>query len=203
MSLEAIIQWSGGFLALAALGIILYGVWRGTQRQAGRTSGRAAGWLRSPLFYFAASAFFFYLAWLGWIRIPINFTSAARLWMLILGSLLYLPGMILVLWGRLTLGKNYFVSTGMGAQLFKDQSLVTSGPYAIVRHPMYVGLALAAWGALLIYFTWTMVYFAVIAPMLFMRAKREEQVLAAEFGEQWIAYQERVPAFFPRLRKGK
>jgi len=121
--------------------------------------------------------------------------------MLISGALLYLPGLALVLWGRLALGRNYFVSTGLGAQLFADQQLVTGGPYAFVRHPMYVGLALAAWGALLIYFTWTTVYFAVFAPLLFLRARREEQALAAEFGEQWQAYCKRVPAFWPRFRR--
>jgi isoprenylcysteine carboxyl methyltransferase (ICMT) family protein YpbQ len=201
MNLETIIQWMGGLLALSALGILFYGIWRGSQRQAGRTSGSTGAWLRSPVFYFAASAFFFGLAWLGWIRMPINFSPLTRIWMLVIGSLLYFPGLIFLLSGRLELGKNYFVSTGLGAQLFKDQPLVTSGPYAIVRHPMYVGLMLAAWGALLIYFTWTTVYFAVFAPFLVARARREEQALAAEFGEQWQEYCKRVPAFLPRLRK--
>jgi protein-S-isoprenylcysteine O-methyltransferase Ste14 len=201
MTLETVIQWMGGLLALSALGILFYGIWRGSQRQAGRTTGRAGAWLHSPFFYFTASALFFSVAWLGWIPLPVNFSSLTQIVMLAIGSLLYFPGLIFVLWGRLTLGKNYFVSTGFGAQLFKDQPLVTNGPYAIVRHPMYVGLALAAWGALLIYFTWTTVYFAVFAPFLMARARREEQTLAAEFGEQWQAYCKRIPAFFPRLRK--
>ncbi len=70
-----------------------------------------------------------------------------RNWMLVLGSMLYFPGMCFLLWARLTLGKNYFVSTGFGAQLFKEHQLITSGPYALVRHPMYAGLILAALGA--------------------------------------------------------
>jgi protein-S-isoprenylcysteine O-methyltransferase Ste14 len=110
--------------------------------------------------------------------------------------------MALLLWGRLALGRNYFVSTGFGAQLFSEHQLVTSGPFAIVRHPMYAGLILAAVGSLLIYTTWTTVYFACFAPLVFIRAWREEQVLAEEFGEQWKEYCKRVPAFIPRLRKG-
>jgi len=124
-----------------------------------------------------------------------------RVTMLIMGSLLYFPGMLFLLWARLTLGKNYFVSTGFGAQLFKEHQLITSGPYAIVRHPMYAGLILAALGSLLLYFTWTTVYFACFAPLMLVRAWREETALSAEFGEQWKEYCKRVPAFIPRLRK--
>jgi hypothetical protein len=55
---------------LAALGIVLYGIWRGTQRQPGRTSGRAGDWLRSRWFYLASSTIFFGIAYLGkWVRL--------------------------------------------------------------------------------------------------------------------------------------
>jgi protein-S-isoprenylcysteine O-methyltransferase Ste14 len=107
--------------------------------------------------------------------------------------------MSFVLWGRLALGKNYFVSTGFGAQLFAGHQLVSSGPFAVVRHPMYTGLFLAALGSLLIYPTWTTLLFASFAPMIIVRARNEEAALRAEFGEQWREYCQRVPAFFPRL----
>ncbi len=200
-SMLVIIQWMGGLIAFAALGFVLYGVWQGTQRQPGRTSGRAGSWLRSWCFYLASSTFFFGIAYLGWIPLPISISSTLHTWVLVAGSLLYFPGMALLLWGRLELGRNYFVSTGLGAQLFSNQQLVTTGPYAFVRHPMYVGLILSALGAVLLYTTWTTVYFACFAPLMFIRAKREEQILSAEFGEKWKQYCRRVPAFIPRLRK--
>jgi protein-S-isoprenylcysteine O-methyltransferase Ste14 len=121
--------------------------------------------------------------------------------MLALGALLYFPGMGLMLWARQALGKNYFVSDALGAQLFAEHQLITSGPYAFIRHPMYSGLFLAALGALLLYFTWTTVFFACFAPMLSVRARREEAALADEFGAQWLEYCQRVPAFFPRMGK--
>ena len=201
MMIETVIRWMGGLLAFSTLGFLFYSIWRGSQRQAGRTTGRNTAWLRSPVFYLIATTLFLGIAWLGWIPLPVNLSPLPRMIVLAVGALLYFPGLAFVLWGRLALGKNYFVSTGMGAQLFADQQLVTNGPYALVRHPMYVGLALAAWGALLIYFTWTTIYFAVFAPMLFLRARREEQALAAEFGEQWHAYCRRVPAFLPHFHK--
>ena len=144
---------------------------------------------------------FFGLAYLGWTPLPWTVSDSARVVMLALGALFYFPGMSLLLWARLTLGKNYFVSTGFGAQLFAGHQLITSGPFAILRHPMYAGLILAALGSLLIYFTWTTVYFACFAPLMIVRARREEAALSAEFGEQWIEYCKRVPAFFPRLRR--
>ncbi len=198
---ESVIQWLGGLLAYSALATVFYGVWRGTQQQAGRTTGLTGSWLRSWWFYLASSLFFFVIAYLGWKPLPLNFSPSTRLMLLILGALLYFPGMLILLWARLTLGKNYFVSTSFGAQLFKEHQLVTNGPYAIVRHPMYSGLILASLGGLLMYTTWTTVYFACFAPFMFFRARREETTLSAEFGEQWMQYCKHVPAFIPRLRK--
>jgi protein-S-isoprenylcysteine O-methyltransferase Ste14 len=201
MTLETIIHYLGGLLAYTTLGIMLYGIWRGTQRQAGLTIGRTGAWLRSPWFYLASSALFFGICYVGWIPLPLTVSPRIRAVMLVAGSLLYFPGMSFALWGRLALGKNYFVSTGFGAQLFSGHQLVTSGLFAIVRHPMYAGIMLAALGSLLIYPTWTTLLFTCFAPLTSVRARREEAALATEFGVQWLEYCQRVPAFFPRLRK--
>lgn len=200
-SVEFVVYWIGGLIAFVALGIILAGIWRGVRRPAGRTTGRAAGWLRSPLFYLLSTALYVGISVVLWRPLPFMLSMRARAWTLALGSLAYFPGMTFILWGRLALGKMYFVSTSFGAQLYADHLLVTRGPYAIVRHPMYLGLIAAAFGSLLIYRNWTTALFAFFAPFLLRRARREEQALATEFGEQWQAYCRRVPAFFPRLRK--
>ena len=199
--IETIVKWLGGLLAYVTLGILLYGVWRGTQREPGRATGRAAGWLLSPWFYFLSAALFFGISCLGWIPLPWQVSPQVRTWMLVVGSLLYFPGMIFVLAGRLTLGKYYFVSTGLGAQLFADHKLITSGLYALMRHPMYTGVFLVAAGSLLMYFTWTTLFLACFAPLTMLRAFREEKILAAEFGEQWQEYSQRVPMFVPRFKR--
>jgi len=199
--IEAIIHWVGGLLAYAALGILLFGIWRGTRRPSGRTSGRATGWLRSALFYILATAAFLGFSVFFWKPLPVQLSSPARLACLAAGTLIYFPGLAFLLWARLTMGEMYFVSTSSGAQLYVGHKLVTRGPFAIVRHPMYLGLVTAALGSLLLYRTWTALAFAIFAPFVLRRARHEEQALAAEFGEQWQEYCRHVPAFIPRLRK--
>jgi protein-S-isoprenylcysteine O-methyltransferase Ste14 len=199
--IEIILQLLGGVLAYLTLGFVIYGIWRGTQRQPGRTTGLNGSWLRSPWFYLASVVLFFGICYFGWTPLLWAVSSSTRVWLLVVGSLLYFPGMSFTLWGRLALGKNYFVSTGFGAQLFSGHQLVTSGPFAIVRHPMYTGLVLAALGSLLLYFTWTTLLFAFFAPLVMVRAYREEGALAAEFGVQWQEYCKRVPALIPLFRR--
>lgn len=203
MNLESMIHWLGGLLAYTTLGVVFYGIWRGTQRQTGRVMGQMGNYLRAPWFYVVTTIIYFGISILGWIPLPLTLPQPIHSWLLLIGSLLYFPGMGFTLWGRLALGKNYFVSTGFGAQVFANQQLVTRGPYALVRHPMYSGLFLAALGSLLIYFTWTTLLFACFCPFLVFRARREENTLAAEFGGQWHEYCQQVPAFLPRLKKEK
>ena len=200
---EPIVRWLGGLLAYTTLAMLLYGIWRGTQRKAGRTTGRTGVWLRSGWFYLITSSLFFGVCFLGWKPLPLVVTPSIRIWMLAVGSLLYFPGMFLTLWARLTLGKNYFASTGLGVQLFADHQLITSGPFAVLRHPMYAGIILAGFGSLLLYATWTTLFLACFSPLITLRARREEIALAAEFGKQWQEYCERVPKWIPRYLRRK
>jgi protein-S-isoprenylcysteine O-methyltransferase Ste14 len=107
-------------------------------------------------------------------------------------------GLLFVLWGRLALGEMYHVSTGFGVQLHAHHQLVTHGPYKYLRHPMYLGVGLAGVGGILLYRSWTLVFVTAFLPGLILRARREEQALAAEFGAAWEVYRRRVPAWFPR-----
>ncbi len=199
--IDNLIRWLGGVLAYTTLGIVLYGIWRGTRRTPGQAAGKYTSWLRSLPFYLFATLLFLGAGLLLWCPLPFELAPQVRIIVLAAGALLYFPGLAFVLWGRLALGKMYFVSTSQAVQLFAGHELVTSGPFAIVRHPMYLGLILAALGGLLIYQTWTMVVFSLLAPLVLRRSRREERVLAAVFGAQWQEYCQRVPAFLPRLRK--
>ena len=184
-------------MAWTTLGIILHGIWRGTRHHAGIISGKAPGWQRSSLFYLLATTIFLAFSIIFWKPLSLTFSPGVRTLVLAAGGLTYFPGLAFILWGRLALGRMYFVSTSFGAQLFTDHHLVTHGLFAIVRHPMYLGLIAAAIGSLLLYQTWTTVAFTIFAPFLLFRAYREERALAAEFGEEWQAYAAHVPMFLP------
>jgi protein-S-isoprenylcysteine O-methyltransferase Ste14 len=198
---EKVIRWTGGSIASISLVILMFGILGGTRRSAGRMIGQSGDWIRSPIFYLVTLALFLSFSLVLWRSLPLAFSLSERAWLLALGILFYFPGMAFVMWGRLALGRMYFVSTGLGAQLFADHQLVTNGPYAIVRHPMYAGLICAAFGSLFLYQTWTTAVFAIFAPFVLLRARREEQVLAIEFGDRWRDYCRRVPAIIPHLRR--
>jgi protein-S-isoprenylcysteine O-methyltransferase len=118
-----------------------------------------------------------------------------------IGALFYFPGVVLYMWGLKTLRSQFGVSGLFGAELYKDHHLVTSGPFAIVRHPMYAGVLLAALGSTLIFKTWAMVIFMPMSLVVIGRVAHEEKLLAEEFGEQWQSYAEDVPKWFPKIWK--
>lgn len=191
--------WAGAVAASVCLIAALVGIARGLRRPRGRATGLAHQVLRLPA-YLLIGIGFFGMCYLLWRPLPLSLPISARIVALVLGALLLFPGLTLYLWARLTLGEMYNVSSSVGAQLYTDHRLVTRGPFAIVRHPMYLGIILASLGGLLIYRTWTLVFTTVSFLGLVLRARREEQALAAEFGEEWEEYRRRVPAYRPRLK---
>lgn len=200
--LEAIARWSGAAAMAAFLGAVLLGLWQGARRRPGRSTGPAGRGLRLPFpIYLLMTIAFVGVGYLFWWPLPIALSTTARAILLTAGTVLYVAGLSLALWARLTLGRMYYVSTSLGAQLQSEHQLVNRGPFALVRHPMYLGILVAVLGGLLIYRTWTGIFLLVVfVPSFLLRARREEEVLAAEFGEQWQEYCRRVPAWIPRLR---
>lgn len=81
----------------------------------------------------------------------------------------------------------------------REHRLASTGPYAYVRHPQYLGFILIMLGFLLQWPTLiTLVMFPILVYMYVRLARREEREAAAEFGEEYTRYAERTPAFFPR-----
>ena len=76
--------------------------------------------------------------------------------------------------------------------------LATSGPYARVRHPQYIGFVAIMFGFLLQWPTIiTLVMFPILVFMYVRLARREERDARAEFGDAYARYEAGTPAFFP------
>jgi protein-S-isoprenylcysteine O-methyltransferase Ste14 len=103
-------------------------------------------------------------------------------------------GMMFSVWARVHLGSNW---SGI-VTIKQDHELIDSGPYALVRHPIYTGLLLAIVGSAMARGEWRSVLAILIAWWALWRKLRlEERWMGERFGEQYAAYRQRVPALVP------
>lgn len=84
--------------------------------------------------------------------------------------------------------------------LQREHALETTGWYAHVRHPGYLGALLASLGAAVTFGSaLALPLLAVMALFQWQRVRHEEALLAGHFGDDWRAYAERTGALLPRL----
>ena len=87
--------------------------------------------------------------------------------------------------------------------LRKDQELTTTGPYRLIRNPLYVGSFLMMFGfCALINDPYNIGF--ILGPILLiyiLKVRQEERVLSAKFPAQWREYAKSTPRFFPRLAR--
>jgi protein-S-isoprenylcysteine O-methyltransferase Ste14 len=100
-------------------------------------------------------------------------------------------------WSSRTMGKNW----ALVARTRNDATLVTTGPFALVRNPIYVALAMIMLAVAIAYghVANLVVAVPVFALGTWMRVRHEEAVLRAEFGPAYDAYAGRVNRFVPGL----
>jgi protein-S-isoprenylcysteine O-methyltransferase Ste14 len=116
-------------------------------------------------------------------------------WLRWLGFGLGLASLTLWIWAQTALGKEWSPQL----QLREEHHLTTTGPYALVRHPIYT--AMFGYGASLALVTanWVFVFLAVLVIAgLVARVPKEEQMMIEEFGGGYRAYAQRTGRFFPR-----
>jgi protein-S-isoprenylcysteine O-methyltransferase Ste14 len=139
---------------------------------------------------------FFYYLWTPLMAFPAGIAGLLA----VPGLIIYIAGVVFVLWARRTLGKYWGLSTSQQVKLLDDHQLIQDGPYAFVRHPMYSGWWAAMLGLTLLYPVWAvflLFLFSVIS--FFGRARREEAALSERFGEAWMKYKKRTKFIIPFL----
>lgn len=122
----------------------------------------------------------------GWPVWPPGLASVAT----VAGAALAVAGGVLALWGVSGLGSNL-----TALPYPKDGSqLVVSGPYAIVRHPIYSGLIIGALGFALFVHGWLSLIYALVLFIFFdVKSRKEERWLVQKFPD--------YPEYVARVRK--
>src|SRR4030088_3555324 len=143
----------------------------------------------------AAVVFIAFTGTFSAIAAPFMPGGSHREGLVLLADILATPGLAYSVWGLAYLRRSFSIVP-------EARRLVTGGPYSLSRHPVYLGeivaavginLATAGWlGALLI------IYFIVCE---LFRIRWEERVLAEAFPNDYPAYAQRVPRYFPNPLK--
>jgi len=128
------------------------------------------------------------LPWLNMRFVPL------AIWPFWLGATLAVAGLLFTVWARVHLAANWSGTV----TIKRDHELVTSGPYRIVRNPMYTGLLFAIAGTAV----WRGDLQGVLATgialaALWRKLRVEERVLRKHFGQSYEAYRRRVRALIP------
>jgi protein-S-isoprenylcysteine O-methyltransferase Ste14 len=102
-------------------------------------------------------------------------------------------GVSFAIWARVHLGRNWSSHPTMK----EHHELVTTGPYAYVRHPIYTGIILMALGTALTGSLWGIWVFAVASFVFISRISKEEKIMLELFPTEYPAYQARTKKLIP------
>ncbi len=113
----------------------------------------------------------------------------------VLGIVVIAGGLAFAVWARVNIGRNW----GMPMTVKQEPELVTSGPYRLVRHPIYTGILTAVVGTALAVNFLALAVAAVMAVFFVYSATVEEKNLAAIFPEAYPPYRARTKMLIPFL----
>ncbi len=111
----------------------------------------------------------------------------------VIGAVVFASGIALAIWARTQLGRNW----GMPMTQKAEPELVTSGPYRVVRHPIYSGLLAGLLGTALATNLIGLVIVAILGGYFYYGASVEEKNLIATFPTAYPAYRSRTKMLIP------
>src|SRR5262245_3526145 len=121
---------------------------------------------------------------------PVLVPPAAQPILAVCGAAIAIAGAGLTLWGKLRLGRWFSATFGVKV----GHQLVTDGPYAVTRHPIYSGVLLMLYGSALAWASLLTLLLALVFSLtLYFHTVFEELLLEQHFGEAWRDYRRRVP----------
>ena len=130
------------------------------------------------------------LPWLYLQLWPVGF------WPFWLGAAVTIAGLLFAVSAREHLGRNWSSSV----TIKQGHELITTGPYAVVRHPIYTGILTGFLGmAIAISQTRGFITFALFFLAFWIKLRREEQWMRSQFGEVYVAYAHQTTALVPYI----
>jgi protein-S-isoprenylcysteine O-methyltransferase Ste14 len=166
------------------------------------TRGSYSGWWKKYWLMRAVAA----IAIFAFLRITTNtthYTSSKSLFdygifnpSLLLGwiaAVLTLLGLGIAIWARLHIGRNWSPRPAIK----EHHELVTTGPYAYVRHPIYTGVILMVFGTALTGSIFGIVMFIAGAALFISRISIEEKIMLDLFPQKYPEYQTRTKKLIP------
>jgi protein-S-isoprenylcysteine O-methyltransferase Ste14 len=121
-------------------------------------------------------------------------------WIIGIGLLLLAISLFYIIYIQNYLGMTW--RSGIGPD--GPSELITSGPYAVVRHPIFASVALGQFGFFLSFPSVFSLFCLVLGLcMLFLQGRYEEKRMHDVFGHTWSVYAFRVPAFFPHISRNR
>ncbi len=122
-----------------------------------------------------------------------NGHSSFSPWRAAFGLVLFTLGLAFAVWARVNIGRNW--GTPMSKK--DEPELVTSGPYRLVRHPIYSGILLAGFGTA-VALNWTFMIAVVLAGVYFLySATVEERYMSEQFPMAYPPYKRSTRMLIP------
>jgi protein-S-isoprenylcysteine O-methyltransferase Ste14 len=119
-----------------------------------------------------------------------------RYWPFWLGASVTVAGLLFAVWARVHLGRNWSSSV----TIKQGHELITTGPYGVVRHPIYTGILTGFLGMAIAisqvrgFIVVVLVFFA-----FWLKLSMEEKWMRSQFGERYAAYARQTAALVPYL----
>ena len=130
---------------------------------------------------------------LPWLYVQLWPSGFLPFW---LGAALTVAGLLFAVWAREHLGRNWSHSV----TIKHGHELITTGPYAVVRHPIYTGILAGFLGmAIAISQVRGFLVVVLIFIVFWLKLRKEEEWMRSQFGETYATYARQTAALIPYL----
>jgi protein-S-isoprenylcysteine O-methyltransferase Ste14 len=147
-----------------------------------------------------ALAFLIVIVLLSTNRIPLPWLYRqlwpSGLWPFWIGAVVTVGGLLFAVWARRHLGSNW----SRAVTIKQGHELITTGPYALVRHPIYTGILTGFLGtAIALSQVRGFIGFVLVLLALWAKLRMEEEWMRSQFGETYATYAHHTAALVPYL----